>query len=361
LQEAVIVSGLALSGHRSLDGRARTSSDQKSKPKAGNDLSESASVNAGSSTKTTNSNARPQGTLLEIVNTPNHGRAVFTTRKVKAGTLLLAEHPLIVLSKSEENNYDAIEREFSLLPKPQQKIYKKLFDAEKSRMSRVVSIYNSNCYNCEGWKTDGTGGSAIGELASRFNHSCLPNAQFSYHEETNEMRFHAIRDIPRGKEVFTNYFKNQFKAAAKRNGEQMMHYGFMCRCDACEPKTEFWARSDERRVEMQRCLSAAAKYEENFGGYGGDQQIVQAATATLERLEGLLRKEGLVGTPLVKVYRSLAKWTSRTDDVPVGEVIQWTSLERATCVTSYGIDSLRTQEADSKLDELREQVERAQS
>jgi hypothetical protein len=356
-----MVSGLTLSEHDDSDRGPSTSPGQISELMASPDVPGFDSSRTDPSITTPSTNVRPQDTLLKVINTPNHGRAIFTIRKIKAGTLLLAENPLIILSKSEENNYNAIEREYSLLPKPQQKIYKKLFDAEKSRMSSVVSIYNSNCYNCEGWKFDGMGGSAVGELASRFNHSCLPNAQFSYHERTNEMRFYAIRDIPRGKEVFTNYFKNQFKAAAKRNGEQQMHYGFMCRCDACDPKTEFWARSDERRVEMQKCLSAAARYEEAFAGSSGDQEIVQAAIATLKKLEGLLRKERLVGTPLAKVYRSLAKWTERAPDRSINEVIEWTVLERDICVVSYGLDGLRTQEAEKKLDDLRRKTGRLYS
>ena len=100
----------------------------------------------------TASDTRPQDLLLELVSTPDRGLALFTTRKIKAGTLILAEQPLISLDKDEEDDPDAIEREFSRLPRSEQKAYLKLFDAQKSRMSRVVSIYYSNCYNCDGFK-----------------------------------------------------------------------------------------------------------------------------------------------------------------------------------------------------------------
>ncbi len=169
----------------------------------------------------------------------DRGLAVFTTRKIKAGTLILAETPIVSLSKAEENEPSAIERDFSHLLKADQKAYLKLFDAQKSRMTPVVSIYYSNCYNCEGFKLDGTGGSALGAMASRINHSCIPNLQFSYDEASNEMRFFAIRDIPRGKEVVSNYDKAVFDVAAKRQGKQQMYYGFQCKCEACVPQSEY--------------------------------------------------------------------------------------------------------------------------
>ena len=65
----------------------------------------------------TASDTRPQDLLLELVSTPDRGLALFTTRKIKAGTLILAEQPLISLDKDEEDDPDAIEREFSRLPR----------------------------------------------------------------------------------------------------------------------------------------------------------------------------------------------------------------------------------------------------
>lgn len=322
---------------------------------------------------------RPQDTLLEVTSTPDRGLAVFTTRKIKAGTLLLVETPLINLSKHEEDDPAAVEREFSRLSRSVQKQYLRLFDAQKSRMSRVASIYYSNCYNCDAFRKDQ--GSAIGALASRINHSCVPNVQFSYHK--GEMRFHAIRDIPRGKEVTSNYDKAVFESKAKRQRKQQIYYGFVCRCEACDPQTEFWSRSDQRRNAMYEAFRAVQGCENKFVGQvreskagDGDVQInthintddsqskpgdhpqtknpdevqkvvIDDALTALTKLEELLLKEGLAGMPLANTYRSLAKWAERKHDF--SQIRTWKWKEMQACVVAFGRDAARTREIEEKL------------
>ncbi|KIV82627.1 hypothetical protein PV11_04724 [Exophiala sideris] len=298
----------------------------------------------------------PQDTLLEVISTPDRGLAVFTTRKIKAGTLILVETPLITLDKHEEDDHAAIEREFSRLPRPSQKQYLKLFDAQKSRMTLIVSIYYSNCYNCESFKSQGKGGSALGLFASRFNHSCVPNAQFCYDERTNEMRFHAIRDIPRGKEVTSNYDKVVFESRAKRQRKQQIYYGFVCRCEACEPKTEFWARSDERRQAMYDAFRAVQACEHQFSaGNASNEQntqqpVVDEALTALRKLEELLLKESLVGVPLANTYRSMAKWVERKHDAE--QIRNWKKKEMQACIIGFGHDAPRTKEIEEMLVDL---------
>ncbi|KIW89126.1 uncharacterized protein Z519_09978 [Cladophialophora bantiana CBS 173.52] len=305
------------------------------------------------------SRSRPRDDLLEVVSTSDRGLAVFSTRKIKAGTLVLAERPLISLDKDEENDASAIEREFSKLSRTEQKIYLRLFDAQKSRMSRVVSIYYSNCYNCGGFRPS-QGGSAIGVLSSRFNHSCVPNLQFSYDEGSNEMRFYAIRDISRGKEMCSNYDKSVFEVTTKRQRKQQMYYGFVCRCEACEPKNEFWARSDERRMGMYDAIRAVQRCEKNLSAgsdtvigeeeQAGRVELAEEALRSLARLEGLLLKEGLVGAPLANTYRSMAKWAERKGDRGGDEAVTWRIKELGVCITAFGEDAQRTKDIEAQLD-----------
>lgn len=306
-------------------------------------------------------NVKPQETLLEIVSTPDRGLAVFTTRKIKAGTLLLAEKPLVRLQKHEEDDPEAIEREFSLLSRPDQKVFLKLFDAQKSRMTRVVSIYYSNCYNCDSYVASGRGGSAMGVFASRVNHSCVPNVQFCYDERSNEMRFHAIRDIPRGKELCSNYDKAVFEVKSKRQRKQQIYYGFICRCEACEPKNEFWTRSDERRRAMYDAFRTVQGCEKELSTQGRrsledglaqtvPMPTVDEALGALVKLEDLLLKECLAGVPLANTYRSLAKWAERKRDH--AQAVKWKGKELEVCRLSFGSDALRTKGVEEKLIEL---------
>ncbi|KAJ9611140.1 hypothetical protein H2200_004323 [Cladophialophora chaetospira] len=310
-------------------------------------------------TSSPESELRPQDTLLEVLSTPDRGLAVFTRRKIKAGTLILAETPLIFLSKADENDAVAIEKEFYRLSRPDQKAYLKLFDAQKSRMSQVVSIYYSNCYNCEGFKLDGTGGSALGAMASRINHSCIPNVQFSYHEPSNKMRFFTIRDIARGKEVVSNYERTVTDVAAKRQRKQQMYYGFTCRCEACVPRSEFWEKSDERRKGMHDAIRTVQVCEKRFVDRDAaiaQVERVEIATEALEalaKLETLLSKESLVGVPLANAYRSMAKWEERKGEIDSREVMKWKTRELEVCTNAFGKDAQRTMDIRVKLEELR--------
>ncbi|KAJ4511143.1 hypothetical protein HRR83_007184 [Exophiala dermatitidis] len=462
--------------------RAQAEADTMYSHHAESNHSSSASFNSSSS-----SEPSPQDSLLELINTPDRGMGVFARRKIKAGTLVLVERPLIILDKDEETNPAAIEREFAALSRADQKVYLRLWDAEKSGMSRVVSIYYSNCYNCDEFvkpkqanttattsssrhnkhdssavrdaRTTAGGGSAIGAFASRLNHSCVPNVQFSYDETTNEMQFRAIRDIARGKEICSNYDKVVFETRSKRQRKQQIYYGFVCTCEACEPHTEFWARSDERRKGMYAAfrivLECEKRYSDNttdipterngvhVGSDGGDNAInnssssstktddgntatvtatapaavtdsqtpqpnrvekqkqknkknknakshqhstptstttapqdgrpvhnndaklgdqgtpqphaasvnvINEALTALTKLETLLLKEALLGTPLANTYRSMAKWAERKHDI-LGS-IQYKRKELDVCRIAFGERAVRCREIEDKLDKL---------
>ncbi|KAK4946011.1 hypothetical protein LTR10_014813 [Elasticomyces elasticus] len=297
----------------------------------------------------------PQDTLLEVISTPDRGLAVFTTRKIKAGTLILVETPLITLDKHEEDDHTAIEGEFSRL-----RGTRSLSETVPQTLRRAKV---PNCYNCESFKSQGTGGSALGLFASRFNHSCVPNAQFCYDERTNEMRFHAIRDIPRGKEVTSNYDKVVFESRAKRQRKQQIYYGFVCRCEACEPKTEFWARSDERRQAMYDAFRAVQACEHQFSaGNASNEQntqqpVIYEALTALGKLEELLLKESVVGVPLANTYRSMAKWAERKHDLE--QARNWKRKEKQACIIGFGHDAPRTKEIEQKLVDLETVIDRS--
>lgn len=310
-------------------------------------------------------NSTPQDKYLEVKSTSDRGLGVFAACKIKAGTLILSEQSLLSLSKHEEDNHSAVEREFGKLSRADQRTYLKLFDAEKSRMPRVASIYYSNCYNLDSLAQDGKGGSAIGNLASRFNHSCIANAQFSYDFDSKRMMFYAIRDIPRGREVCSNYEKNVFETATRRMQKLRMYYGFGCGCEACQggEKNEFWGRSDERRKAMlvafrqvQKCDKVFLKQEVENGWSADDSKnkVLEEAISALTRLETLLLKECLTGIVLSNTYRSLSKWCERKQQLV--EAVKWKEMETHNCTMGLGGHAYRTREAGRKLAELKEKL-----
>lgn len=294
--------------------------------------------------------------LFEVQDRPGRGACLIAKRKIAIGMRILAEHPLISLAKAEEDDQDIIKREYYLLDKRTRRQYQDLFDAEKSRMKFYASIYYSNCYNCDGYRSNG--GSCIGLYASRINHSCIPNVQFSFDEENNLMLFHATKAIAAGKEILSNYDQTIFETSKKRQRLQNLHYGFLCTCEACEPKTEFWAKSDERRLEMIQARKdireAERRYDHalksttedsNSEAVNADSSIPRESLITLTNL---LIKEGLTGLTLANTYRSLAKWLKRIDDVT--EAVTWKRKELEICINCFGSGSKRVHEVRNDID-----------
>lgn len=99
--------------------------------------------------------------------------------------------------------------------------------------------------------------------ASRFNHSCIPNAYFAWNPDLEggkgQLTIYAIQDIPAYDEILINYRTGDcYKRKDARQAELNNHYGFVCGCPAClrRPGHEFGAGSDARRVRM-RTLEAS--------------------------------------------------------------------------------------------------------
>ena len=218
-------------------------------------------------------------------------------------------------------------------------------------MSKLVSIYYSNCYNTDSFSDDG--GSCISPLASRINHSCVPNATFSYvppsaDHPKGQARFHAIKGITANKEYTSCYEKNILLTKEQRQRRLMLDYGFTCDCDACMPKNDFWQNSDERRRAMAECVRMSKRYEQQWkdgvhtrpGSGGQADPLCGMAIRNLLQLETLLTKEGLASTPLANTCRSLAKWYQRIGS-PSQEQ-QWKQKELDICKVCFGEDAVRS-------------------
>jgi hypothetical protein len=72
--------------------------------------------------------------------------------------------------------------------------------------------------------------SGLYKIASRINHSCIPNCK---QEEDKSRRFTALRNIREGEPITYNYLND---TEADYFSKQVMLYflGFMCKCDICK-------------------------------------------------------------------------------------------------------------------------------
>ena len=90
---------------------------------------------------------------------------------------------------------------------------------------------------------------AIFVKGSRFNHSCIPNAYFTYHaSRPAHMTINAMVPIQKSEEIFINYnAQTNFVTRAQRR-EALNHWMFDCDCLSC---TENSVESDRRRLKMR--------------------------------------------------------------------------------------------------------------
>lgn len=317
---------------------------------------------------TTEAEAEYDPSVVEVRYTENKGYALFATRRIPPGTLILQEEPLIRLTRDEEvesNTEDLLVQRYNGLHKNIQRQYKQLHDSKKSDFSRTKSIYFSNCYNLNGDRSI-HGGSCIGSTASRINHSCIPNVQFSFTESDDspqsaltpmKMMFHAIKPIAKDKEILSNY-ENIFLTSVQRRQRLQMYYGFQCDCEACSGSVSghpFWASSDHRRRELVRLKHETDSAEQQKQKQQQQNELqrsdeLENTIASLQRVEVLLVKEGLCGDPVARVYADLARWSVQANRPD--EARKWLGCERRVCVMGFGVNSRRARDTDRRIAEL---------
>ncbi|KAL8721607.1 MAG: hypothetical protein Q9181_007672 [Wetmoreana brouardii] len=86
-------------------------------------------------------------------------------------------------------------------------------------------------------------------MASRFNHSCLPNAHYAWEPTSTCVTTHAIEEIPSGQEIFVNYIADEGTLTWDQRREHLNHWGFICDCRICTEEGRL--ESDRRRLLMR--------------------------------------------------------------------------------------------------------------
>ena len=94
---------------------------------------------------------------------------------------------------------------------------------------------------------------------SRFNHSCQPNAQYFWNEDTNTRDVRALRDINQGEEITCSYspdIAGSIGSRKERRARLKEDFNFDCNCNACDLTEEDILREAEilenYRAERQR-------------------------------------------------------------------------------------------------------------
>ncbi|KAI8941268.1 hypothetical protein NX059_002498 [Plenodomus lindquistii] len=193
--------------------------------------------------------------LIEIRRSGSKGFGIFAKANIRRGTRILAESPLLKTKPAQPSSGD-IMWAFQQLPTPQRNAFLRLHEfasptlrkdvAEEVGQSwdslpeiykQVLSIHAIN--NIDSVYLHG----------SRFNHSCIPNVDYTFNSNIQKQTFHAVRDIVAGEELNIMYIDGVNRTRDQRQ-EELRHDGFVYSCPACEDTP----RGREKEAKRARML-----------------------------------------------------------------------------------------------------------
>lgn len=272
---------------------------------------------------------------------PGRGLGVFAIKDLKQGTRILAEKPQLTIDLSafsrteirlglETHHLAGTSTCWTDEPNANIRVVRSIvwsaFDLIPANdKSRIQALHAPEGHSGD-WKRDvlaivrangfnhGHNGAAVCAGASRFNHSCVPNAHFAWNETLGVQTFQIVGlgGVRRGEEITVCYDEPDAEFAVRQR-HLMGTYGFECCCEVCVGGGTGSARariSARRRREMGECREGIEVWEVHPSEAG----IVTGRKDPLgliERLRVLLVEEGLVGLVLARCLRLQSRWLWR--------------------------------------------------
>jgi hypothetical protein len=263
-----------------------------------------------------------------------NGEGAFATRDIQRGDLILSEKPIFSTPTDvpEPLKYISIEAAVRDLSPTDLDSYLSLQNSHDKCPcfpNPLVGIFGTNSF------TVANDDSGICLRASRFNHSCSPNARFSFNSNTGELRIFALGTIPHGEEIFVAYISSRRLYGNPRRSRQAIlrtRYHFTCACSICSLPEAESKMSDARRQKVKELWEIAGRFTPAQG--------VQCLNVVVEAIR-LLQEEGYLADaddftneagPICAFH---SDWVSTS---------YWAGLTYHTRVAEFGEDSPRAAE-----------------
>ncbi|KAH7319108.1 hypothetical protein BKA65DRAFT_513818 [Rhexocercosporidium sp. MPI-PUGE-AT-0058] len=160
------------------------------------------------------------GTLIEVRESEDKGLGVFALCDIPPRTILLCENPLVTLQDNGARA-DPLDASVNALSPERKTAFFSLYSYSRNRHESLSrSIVYSNGYSIMDDLATG-----LFETASRINHSCVPNSQYTWKDSIGKIVFWNHFKLLAGEEVTVDY--GHKKKYLKRI------YGFDCACGGC--------------------------------------------------------------------------------------------------------------------------------
>jgi hypothetical protein len=267
---------------------------------------------------------------FEVTGAGAKGLGVFALQEFYRGDLIITEAPLFSIPRERVGGQDGLRRETieaainALAPEKRQE-YESLESAHPSEVGK----YGTFAANSFQINADSAG---IFLQCSRFNHSCSPNARYSWNPEIKRLRIYALRDIARGDEILVSYLssRNVYGSTRAKRQARLQLRGFTCNCVVCtQPDT---VASDERRLRVKELWESVPYFPPNQSR----QRLLAIALAIR-----LLKEEGYAAD--YDEFTNDAAWVCAFHS-DWASAKYWAAETYKTRVAEFGEDSYRAKE-----------------
>ncbi|KAJ3717822.1 hypothetical protein C8R42DRAFT_153338 [Lentinula raphanica] len=232
----------------------------------------------------------------EIRPTKDRGLGAFAVKPLRRGDFILEETPIFRIDS--ESDYITSR---SLAAK-----FEQLSPTDLFRCLSLPNVWHSEIDVFEGiYNTNVFGQSLLLEV-SRFNHSCSPNARYTYHEPSKKERIIALTDIAEGEEISISYLQSRdvyARPCSERQQVLSSRYRFCCQCTACDDAN--FEKSDRRRREIQKIWESLPTA---MGGRKALLAIVR--TIVLMKEDGYFADAGELAVDAAAICAGHSDWES---------------------------------------------------
>jgi len=221
--------------------------------------------------------------MYSVQNVEGKGLGCIANSQIKRGTLIEKEEPALKLSTGElsTNNFklyfgkaqaQAIIDNFNKMEKsckeeylnlsnkitlvdsdgfnPAEAICSKLdlVDINLETAVQVLQIYSTNAFD-----------NGVFLKMSRFNHSCVANAEYFWNDKDNVREIRSISTIAKGEEITISYIGVELEDTNERR-KKLFYYLFDCNCPGCN-------LSDEDMIEEKKLCKKMRALEEKLDSF----------------------------------------------------------------------------------------------
>ncbi|KAF7315428.1 SET domain-containing protein [Mycena indigotica] len=238
----------------------------------------------------------------------SRGVGAFSVCPIPSATLIHVEYPVTVVQNT-----------LVLLDLSSSEVYRELFRRVPQRLlPALMSLCNSQPASSKldpeeailrtnaigislplpkSFGADSTGHNAVFLQASRFNHSCAPNATARFDPESFTLTVHALRPIKKGEELFISYIDLTSPSMATRDTRraELLHlYHFSCCCAICSLSDV--SESDTRRLRINQTSQSDifAPFSAWYSNPNRTRQGLDSVMTFYLKATNDMAKEGLV-------------------------------------------------------------------